>query len=1489
MTVQDEISENAATITQDGQSAETNNAAQETDQTATSENTAGETQTYETVEQIDEAIAQKQTEVNKASRKVQSLERQLRNSRSSKTQQSLIDATGEMRKANLELQQLQQQRTEIEQRQASRPSIQTPLTVQDETTQTAATEQQPETAQETNQPKRQMQERVTVQDETAVQENAQAESDQTAQKSKRRMQQPLTVQDDAAQENTQTAQTNRTKRRIQQPVTMLEEGRAKRTASEITTLQIAMTEADASSMTATVGAILTEDAGNLTEKDAASAAAQNLVHRYGAKEMGNATLKMILYDNGDITGTKEALTVAGLYPNGKANSVLQEIMWNDVTPETVTELREAAMEDLTQPDADTVIQQNIHDSRVANDVVKQAGEGAFNGVQPYEDAVAKRKIERRQAENMLRQARQRLSDLQQNLLTVRERFMNEPTNGSLMGAFANTLKDVEGQVKVVQEYEQSLTNAEQSLTEAQKQLDQKRDETVTNVRRQAEANVAEQDVQRAAEAEQIAQQRAEEAARAQESVQETATADSTETQTVAQTADENADRVEKAAPKPQQSTPDIQPAEFVYADNEQEDSGRAMDDAAVTSATITAPYVEPQATDQETAQATTQTTSTQTDSGENLRQFGTQTAQSTDMLFAETRKYLLDNSVYEADSNTEQIDRAIAWVRGQATASDPTGYQNAKTAVTDPTFDYTTADGQAQMLVVMRLAGQMNDIAGQTQVADVFNRQGTTIAQALQARKIFYMMNPTAQIAAIQKIADNLSEENGVPVTIPEDALKRLGEAINPNDAQRIRGEIVNELYRQLPANWKSRLNGIRYFAMLANPRTHIRNILGNTIMKGTAYTRDEVNAALERFLPKEQRTKSFWVNRNYKDAAKSLYAEVSSMFDGSAGKYNPETNRRAFNTNWLQTLADFNTNLLDKEDTIAMKDNFIHYLGGFLQARGWDAYNLTDAQKQEAVQYAFTNAEKNVYHQASKFAEWLNKLGRGKDASVLDKIGRFVIEGVLPFKKTPINIFKTGVEYSPIGLISSLTHDLYQVNQYRKTGGKKGITTAQFLQNMSSGLTGCGLMGLGAFMMANGLLSVGFRDDEPEDEYAETTGHQEFAIELFGYSYTIDWTAPASIPLFMGAALQKEIESRDEGLTWGNAFDVAMSTVSAMAEPMLNLTMLDGINSTLQSISYATATGSPVGDTVVQSLMSLTTQLVPTALGAVARTVDPVRRKTYADKNSNLPTWLQYPIERVQNKLPGLSELNMPYLNAWGEEDKEDSLAVRIFENFVSPGYLSKIDSDSVETELLSISTLTGADLIPGLPKQSFSVDGVTVNLTSEEYEQYVKTRGNLMHDKLEELFATDEYRGMSLDAQKDCIEDIQEWATEQGKASVYPDKKLTGWKDTDDPVQGVIERRASEDLQAYRDKAYSNIKQAVENEDAGTAADWAYALKESGVESSTIKRNMTTAYKAEYQSAARDGDRATMSRIEAILTALDVGYKQKDFANWELDAFKE
>ena len=45
------------------------------------------------------------------------------------------------------------------------------------------------------------------------------------------------------------------------------------------------------------------------------------------------------------------------------------------------------------------------------------------------------------------------------------------------------------------------------------------------------------------------------------------------------------------------------------------------------------------------------------------------------------------------------------------------------------------------------------------------------------------------------------------------------------------------------------------------------------------------------------------------------------------------------------------------------------------------------------------------------------------------NKIAKFALDSAVPFKKTPINVAKTGVQYSPVGLIKSAVFDVIFFN----------------------------------------------------------------------------------------------------------------------------------------------------------------------------------------------------------------------------------------------------------------------------------------------------------------------------------------------------------------------------------------------------------------------------------------------------------------------------
>ena len=111
--------------------------------------------------------------------------------------------------------------------------------------------------------------------------------------------------------------------------------------------------------------------------------------------------------------------------------------------------------------------------------------------------------------------------------------------------------------------------------------------------------------------------------------------------------------------------------------------------------------------------------------------------------------------------------------------------------------------------------------------------------------------------------------------------------------------EIYKDIANQIPQNWYDKLNAWRYFAMLANPRTHVRNVLGNSAMAGLTSIRNRISSGLQRRFvsDRSQRTRETISRRNSaEDAARyqvgmQEYKRINDML-GDAGKYTNELNR---------------------------------------------------------------------------------------------------------------------------------------------------------------------------------------------------------------------------------------------------------------------------------------------------------------------------------------------------------------------------------------------------------------------------------------------------------------------------------------------------------------------------------------------------------------------------------------------------------------------
>ena len=676
------------------------------------------------------------------------------------------------------------------------------------------------------------------------------------------------------------------------------------------------------------------------------------------------------------------------------------------------------------------------------------------------------------------------------------------------------------------------------------------------------------------------------------------------------------------------------------------------------------------------------------------------------------------------------------------------------------------------LLVEAAKAGNSNDVS--MYLAELA-AMGTQLGQSVQALSLLKRLSGAGQLHYISRVVAQLNEDltrrfgNKYQNLLKLDPnLERvLAQSKNTAEIDEVVDDILTDIAKQMPSTWKDKLSAWRYLAMLGNPRTHIRNFFGNGVFMPAIRLKTTLAAVGEKTFirNKENRTKVFKVKKSYKEFALSDAMEIEDILK-SGGKMSPSdivNDRRKIFTSklfaWAEGARQANFKALEWEDWIFLRHHYKNALGGVLQARGVDVKNITEAQLQSARKYAILEAQKATYRDASHFANCLNKLAHptkhenGWD--VLTAAGGVMVEAAMPFKKTPINVLKRGIEYSPLGIATSLANAAMSAARGEFSG-------TQLINDLSAGFSGTALLALGMFLQSIGWITGGLGYDD-EDALERMAGAQPYALTIGDVSFTIDWMAPSSLPLLIGAEIQKANE-KGENL---NFFD-ALTTVG---EPLTELSFLQGVNDIIEGAAYSGKDGLGwFGEIATNLASSYLSQYVPTVGGQVARTIDDTRRANFIDKNSDMPRSIQKGIEKIKGKIPFVAEDKVPYIDAWGRVEKNDNALLRAFENLASPGYLSKLEDDKVNDELARIFSKTGDRGVIPKRAQNDVTDGSgkTVYLDAEKYVRYAKDKGQYSRKYVEEVMSNSMFREMSAESKAEVIKFLFSYANAKAKSNV-------------------------------------------------------------------------------------------------------------------------
>lgn len=425
--------------------------------------------------------------------------------------------------------------------------------------------------------------------------------------------------------------------------------------------------------------------------------------------------------------------------------------------------------------------------------------------------------------------------------------------------------------------------------------------------------------------------------------------------------------------------------------------------------------------------------------------------------------------------------------------------------------------------------------------------------------------------------------------------------------------------------------------------------------------------------------------------------------------------------------------------------------------------------------------------------------------------------------------------------------------------------------------------MALGALLSKLGVIKAGMDDDE--DEFEKLQGSQEYSIEIGGVSFTLDWAAPICMPFFVGATIMDEIMNDAEGENKGIDIGKILDSIIGITEPVFNLSMLEGVNNLFNTSQYSE--GNNITQSGLKIIANYATSFVPTFVGQVARTIDTTRRKAYTPSGASI--WEKVfgnALETIENKIPYLSQTNIPYRDVWGEADVSPQGWAAI-ENFISPGYGNRLKNDPVTRELQRIYNETGdPNLIPKAASKTVSIGGKTVKLNAEQYDQYVVDRGQTAKQCLSELMESPIWQICDDNTRAMMISDSWTYANQIARHNLDQNGKKDSWvanaEHNGNFVNTVVERAAESNRKDYIAGYGQTMAEALDSDDTEMYELSLAALEGAEAKESEIRRSLRDYFKPLYQQAFETGDEETMDEIEWKLLDADVGFKEKDFNSW-------
>ena len=769
----------------------------------------------------------------------------------------------------------------------------------------------------------------------------------------------------------------------------------------------------------------------------------------------------------------------------------------------------------------------------------------------------------------------------------------------------------------------------------------------------------------------------------------------------------------------------------------------------------------------------------------NVSNFYSNITEKSKFIDLENRIDLMDNDnlhYYDAISNKETLKSAMKNLDSNTEQSIGEFFTKEK---------FTSEDVATGWILVKRYQDAGN-FEAMSKVLEKMREQGTQAGQTVQMYGILQRLTPEGMEYYAQKQLDNAYNEfsknkskkqiekyaNDFTLTAEEhqfikDQMEKV-QNLTDEEAKKVEiAKVVKMLSDKMPPSKGSRIKAIMRMSMLGNPKTQVRNVVGNAIIQPVNWASDVFAAVADKAIAKKTGVRTKGLTQFDVLAKGSLQGLKESIRDAKTGVdtrdidlnrfedsisakpfYEHHTGKGAKALNTLaKTLNKANqalTNVMSGGDRIFYQSVFNNSLENQMKL------NKVEKPTQEMIEIAKQEGLSRTWNDSNAYTDAV--IGIRRYMNKLNVKGYGLGDVLVPFAKTPANLTKAIVDYSPAGLARSIFQDGKNLKNSLENGQYSPQLQQKFTDSLGKGVAGTILWTLAYAAAQAGMVTGASDDDKDVSNFMRNTlGIQPYSIKIGNKSFTYDWAQPIAAPFAAMADAKKLSETEQQELA---------STIKAMANSSFSVLMEQSF---LRSISEVFNSYDGPVDAIMKQIEGLPARAVPTFFKQVADLIDPVSRQTYVKGSEKDKI-----INQAQVKIPGASKGLAANRDTLGREIKkyggDDNKLQYAFNVFLNPANTNKGKVSEAGKEIYEVYKATkDKGVMPRQANYSENIGGETRNLTAEERNRLQKASGKMVEKNVKQLSKNSTYNSMSDEDKAEVIKGIVNYSFAKAKSEEF------------------------------------------------------------------------------------------------------------------------